>query len=369
MENARYSKCREYMIEEGYAATVAVSPENTLYFTGCYLMTQTNLRLRLAMALMPVDSDPVMIACKVEAGSVEAETWIQDKRYYVEFHRSPMELLADALKEKGLEGKKIGIELDYLMSTYYIELKKLMPTTEFVVCTRLFEKVRMIKDEAEIKLLGDAAKHTSKAFAAACAMTAPGETELVLGHRIVTNMLTRADKMDFLCLCSGTRTMEVHGEPADHILQCGEIGRIDFGGQYKHYLTDLARTFGIGKVKPEYIDMYNRFIDAYVETYQKIAPGVAACEIRAESVKQFERCGLPHEVHLVGHGLGMGAHELPILNTTEPQILLPGMVLCYEISVTLHGRKMHHEETLCIRENGVELLSAEKMDPKMIMIE
>ena len=321
------------------------------------------------MALMPVDSDPVMIACKVESGSVEAETWIQDKRYYVEFQRSPIDLLAEALKEKGLEGKRIGIELDYLMATYYSELISLMPTTEFVPCTRMFERVRMIKDEKEIKLLGDSAKHTSKAFEAACMMTSPGETEKALGKRTTDNLLTGADKLDFLCLCSGTRTIEVHGMPGDFPLEDGEIARIDFGGQYRHYLTDLARTVGIGKVKPIYKDMFSRFAEAYAKTYEFIAPGVAACEIHAEAKRQIEKCGLPFESHLVGHGLGIGPHEMPVLNAKETQILLPGMVICYEISIALHDRKMHHEETFCVRENSIELLSASKMEPRMLMIE
>lgn len=369
MDNLRFARCREYMAKENYAATIAVSPENTLYFTECYLMTQTDLRLRLAMAVMPVESDPVMIACKVESGSVEEETWIRDKRYYVEFQTSPVALLVEVLKEKGLEGKKIGIETDYLMACYYQELISLMPTTEFVLCTELFDKVRMLKEQKEIDLLAFAAKKTIKAFDAACMMTSPGETEKALSKRVVDNLLLSAEKLDFMCLSAGPRSMEVHGMPGDYPLEAGEIARIDYGGQFHHYITDLARTIGIGKVKGSYADTFKKFAEAYTKTYEKFAPGVAACEIFQEAKKQFDKQGLPFGNHLVGHGIGIGPHEKPVLNAIETQVLEPGMVICYEISLHKDGRRMHHEEMLAVTADGIQLLSAKEINPQMTMIE
>ncbi len=366
----RFLKCQEYMKEENLAATIAVSPENTLYFTECYLMTQTDLRERLAMAVMPLDSDPVMIAAKVESDSVEAETWIQDKRYYVEFLRSPMDLLAEVLKEKGLAGKRIGIETNYLMAHYYMELVELMPDTEFVMCSRMFEKIRMIKDEKEIKLLTDSARQTIKAFEAACILTTPGETEAKLGKRTVDNLLLLgADKLDFICLCSGDRTMQVHAMPGEYTLDDGDILRIDFGGKYHQYLTDLARTGTIGRRVPKYEDMFSRLRDAYVNTYPMLRPGVAACEVHQAAAANYDKAGIPFHMTLVGHGIGIGPHELPILSPKENQILLPGMMICYEMIVHLDGRRMHHEELVLIGEDGPVILSAPTMDPKLIRIE
>lgn len=370
IDHPKLLKCRELMKEEGLAATIAVSPENTLYFSECYLLTQTDLRLRLAMAVMPLDSDPAMIACKIESSSVEAETWIQDKRYYVEFQLSPIELLAQILEEKGLAGKRIGIETDYLMASYYVELIKRMPTTEFVLCTRLFEKVRMVKDEKEIALLANASRKTIKAFEAACMMTCPGDTEAMLAKRTVDNLLTLgADKLDFISLCSGPRTIEVHGMAGNDPLKDGEVLRVDFGGQYSHYLTDLARTAVIGKPNPKYVDIFERLAQVYVDTYPMLRPGVAACEVWQTAKENYAKQNLPFIMTLVGHGIGIGPHEMPVLSLREKQELLPGMLICYELSVHEEKRRMHHEELVLISENGPVLLSAPELNPHLLRIE
>ena len=137
---SRYQRCKPYMAGQGLDAVVAISPENVLYFAETYIQTQTSIRERLAIAVMPLESDPVMIACKIEAPTVEHETWIADRRYYVEHQVSPIALLAEVLKEKHLENKRIGFELNYLMASYYQELAALLPQAEFVPCHRIFDQ-------------------------------------------------------------------------------------------------------------------------------------------------------------------------------------------------------------------------------------
>lgn len=87
---ARYQRCKPYMEQQGLDALIALSPENVLYFAETYIQTQTSIRERLAIAVMPLDSDPAMIACKIEEPTVEAESWIKDKRYFVELQCSPI---------------------------------------------------------------------------------------------------------------------------------------------------------------------------------------------------------------------------------------------------------------------------------------
>ena len=91
---ARFQRCKPYMEQENLDAIIAISPENVLYFAETYIQTQTSIRDRLAIAVMPLSSEPAMIACKIEEPTVETETWIKDRRYYVEAQQSPIALLA-----------------------------------------------------------------------------------------------------------------------------------------------------------------------------------------------------------------------------------------------------------------------------------
>lgn len=185
---ARYERCKPYMEQQGLDVLVAISPENVLYFAETYIQTQTSIRERLAITVMPLASEPAIIACKIEEPTVEAETWISDRRYFVELQCSPIAMLADVIKEKHLENRRIGIELNYLMATYYQELITLLPNAEFVQCARIFDQVRAIKELREIKQLSYAGLNTVRAMEAAVRMSRVGDSENDLAVRIIKNM-------------------------------------------------------------------------------------------------------------------------------------------------------------------------------------
>ncbi len=107
---ARCQRCKHYMEQQSLDVLITLSPENVLYFAETYIQTQTSIRDRLAIAVMPLDESPAMIACQIEKPSVEAETWISGRCYYVEGQLSPIALMAEVLKEKHLENRRIGIE-------------------------------------------------------------------------------------------------------------------------------------------------------------------------------------------------------------------------------------------------------------------
>ena len=368
-KSSRYEKCKEHMQTEGLDATIAISPENVLYFSEAYIMTQTDLRERLAITVMPIESDPVMIACTVEKNTVEEETWIADKRYYTEFLQSPIELLVEVLKEKKLEHKKIGIELNYLMAHYYKELVESLPNTQFVACARIFDKVRMIKEEEEIEILANAGFQTRKAFEAAVLMTKPGNTETDLANKTIRNLYDLgSEKLDFISLCSGKRSLLVHGLPKDVPLMGGDLVRIDFGGVFKNYLSDVARTALIGKKNDKFIDIFSRLAEAYISTFEMLKIGTPAYEIYNFAEKKFAEVALPFTMHLTGHGIGIGPHEMPVLSPTEEQPLMANMILCFEQSVHMEGRRFHIEDLVRITPKGPEILTEHILDPKLLWI-
>lgn len=216
--------------------------------------------------MIPKEGDAVFVVCGIEASLVKEESWIEDIRPYVEFKESPMEFLADVLIEKGLEKKRVGIELDYLMAHYYKELVELLPNTEFVLCTKVFDKVRMIKEKREIELLGYAGSATRKAFEAAVLATKPGDTEKDLSKRAIKNIIDLGcDETSFMALASGNRSMLVHALPEEIPLVRGEIVRIDFGGLFNNYNSDVARTAMIGGMTTKHVGGYRYHVEDLIQ--------------------------------------------------------------------------------------------------------
>lgn len=85
----RYDKLKQEMKKQNFDVVIAISPENVLYFSETYIQTQKSIRDRLAIAVLPLEQDPAMIACVIEEPTVENECWIKDRRYYFEFRESP----------------------------------------------------------------------------------------------------------------------------------------------------------------------------------------------------------------------------------------------------------------------------------------
>ena len=100
--SARYDKLKAEMKRQNFDVTIAISPENVLYFAETYIQTQKSIRDRLAIAVLPLEQEPAMIACVIEAPTVEDECWIKDRRYYFEFKESPIQFLADVLGKLGI---------------------------------------------------------------------------------------------------------------------------------------------------------------------------------------------------------------------------------------------------------------------------
>lgn len=367
---SRYDRLKRYMEEEGLDVTVVISPENTLYFAETYIMTQTDIRDRLAIVVLPLSGEPAMIACGIEQGTVEAETWIKDKRYYIEFQESPIQFLTDVLNEKGLIKKKVGIELDYLMAHYYKELVERMPGADFVSCTRLFDKVKMIKEDKEIAILSEAANITRESLEKALTEVHPGCTERLFSSKVKINMLKGgADKISFFVMGSGAKSIQVHALPDDTIMKDGEVMRLDLGGLFKgNYQSDFARTIMIGNPNPKYLDIYNRLTQVYQHVISCMKIGVTAAELYNICSRKFKEHSLPFSSPHIGHSLGIGLHEFPMLSPKEDFALEENMVFNIEPIVVAEGRMFHMEDLIQITSEGPKILSNHDFNPGVLSI-
>lgn len=369
-KSTRFDRIRQEMPKHGLDVVIAISPENVLYFGETYIQTQKSIRDRLAIAILPLEQDPTMIACVIEEHTVEDETWIQDKRYYFEFKESPIQFMIDALAEKGLTDKKIGIELDYLSAHYYRELMEKLPNAQLYSGADVFNVVRSIKEPEEIKKLQYAAIATRTAFEQAASETHVGDLESDFGKRIAKRMIDAGcATIEFLVMGTGDRSILVHGLPADVPMQNGTHGRIDFGGLFDHYFSDVARTFCIGKPNPKHLDVFSRMLEAYKSAIDACVVGAPANAPFFAAKQKCAEVGIPFNRVHEGHGLGLSVHEYPMLAPGNTSLLEENMVMCVEHAVHVDGFRYHIEDLIQITKTGPVILSEpDGFDPKMHFI-
>lgn len=351
-------------------AVVAVSPENTYYLSGAYIRTQVSIRDRLALVVWPRSGEPTLIVCNIEESLVGRESWIKDVRTYVEFAQSPINLLAAVLKERGLEGGRIGIERRFLTVEYHDELIEGF-RAEFQPADQLLERVRAIKTPGEVERIKHAFIETEAAIRAAWSETRAGDSEKQIAERMAAEITRRgADAVRHITLASGENTIHAHRRPSDRKLEPGDLLLTDFGGNWGGFCSDMARMGVCGEPAAEAAVEFAKYRAAYVDTLQFLQPGVSAADVFNHCAEAFRRLGIELTSPHIGHSLSRGGgHENPILHPFNQQPLEEGMLIALEPTFRSNDvRRYHLEDLILITRGGREIMTDWKSTAEMIRI-
>lgn len=359
MDSQRYDRFREVLARSSFDAVVAASPANTWYLSECNIMTQKALPERLALVVWPKLGEPIYVVCGLEEGQARAESWIKDIRAYVEFAESPIEYVAAALRELGLAAGTIGYEATFLTAHYYDQLKASLPDAALVPADGFFDRVRMIKTPQEQALLEEAFRATDRAIRRAFELTAPGQTEKQVSDRLQVELLREgAEGTAFSVLCSGVNSLITHPVPAGRVIADGDLMRTDFGGIFAGYYSDVARTVVVGTPSQRQVATYEWLWSVHEQLIAAMTPGRPVAELFAICSKIYADAGHPTNRPHIGHGVGLGLHEYPMIAPSTREILQPGMCLCIEPNLTVPGvEKYHTEDLVLVTEHGPRVLS------------
>ena len=140
----------------------------------------------------------------------------------------------------------------------------------------------------------------------------------------------------------------------------------DTGSTFDGYFCDFDRNYAIGGADEAAQAAYRTLYVATDAAFTAAKPGATCANLYAAMVNVIGDDG--GGIGRLGHGLGMQLTELPSHMATDQTVLVPGMVLTLEPSMTVGpGRMMVHEENIVIREDGAHLLSR-RADPELPVI-
>jgi Xaa-Pro aminopeptidase len=344
----------------GLDAFAVASHTNVLYLCGANIVTQKLMPDRLAIVLWPRNTDPTLIVCTIEESLARRDSWIKDIRGYIEFKTSPIKLLAEVLDEKGLGNAKIGIEKKYINAHYYDELRGYQKEAELIPCDKELQRLRMLKTKAEIDILRNASTSTDKAIRYGYEYARSGMTERNVADLVRQKLFeSGAEDLSHFFLGAGSNSFDPHNLPGSYRLSRGDIIRMDVGGNFTGYRSDLARTAVVGKPDSKQLDNYKCVRAAKQLAINAIKPGVRAKDLYAIYKRTFEKWDLPIFLPHVGHSIGIEFHEHPILNPFNDEELKSSMMLEVEIVHFGDNRDMYHDEDLVlVTETGHEVVSS-----------
>jgi Xaa-Pro aminopeptidase len=352
-------KIHGLMQEKGIDCVIATSRENVFYSAGVW----AGISLRPAPVILPLDADPVILVHPSGSGAgeditVRKTSWIEDVRTYQGGEWAPLRVwdaVAEVMREKGLQESVLGLEVFEVAGKCYDHIREQLPSAKFTGCESVFDELRSVKSDEELKILTDGNVSTAKAVSQAFEVARPGVTEASIARDIMEHIMdSGASRIAFLSLAAGSNVLEPHHAPSDYEIKSGDLVHVDVGGVWRGYLSDISRMAVVGKPSDRQRRAYEVIIRQMWDTAEAMERGATVNEVNDAAKRSYESNGFKYPRFFIGHSIGLKGHEHPFLAPFHGDwILEPSMVFQLEPShVDSNDIRVHYEDSFVIQEDG-----------------
>lgn len=365
-------------------AIVATMPENVTYCSGFWAMSQWIRRGPQAYVLTPAAGrgEPAVIASTGLIDlAADPDVWVKDILRFGAFviDRSPgvaldphdariedlmaqadegdaVGALVKAIKARGLEKARIGVDEIGILPQYWDKLAGALPDATLVRAADVFRYARAIKTPEEVARLRKSAQIADLSIQAALAVARVGATEMDLARAFHTKTIVEGGSPVLGCIGVGHRSAMTNVQPSEQKLADGDVIRFDVGGRYKHYRADIARNAVLGEPTKKMVNYHRAICIGLDRAIEMIKPGVRVADVFAACVETVRREGIPHyQRSHVGHGIGLDGYDAPNIAPSNSEKFEEGMVICVETPYYEMGfAGLQVEDTLVVTRHGVE---------------
>lgn len=255
----------------------------------------------------------------------------------------------------------LGVEVMHMPALLYKRLCA-VPAVKCVDTIGIIERLRQVKTPQELRTIRQSQRLNEQVMKMATEKLKYGmsETDAVwlirqLAHEIGADGLSFEPIVAF-----GAHTsMPHHQSHPKKKLKRGDMVLIDMGLVYKHYCSDMTRTFFTKTPTKQQGDMYQTVLTAQRAAIAAVKPGGKADDVDRAARLFFASSGYHSKFpHATGHGIGLDIHEFPRLAKSDTSELLPGMVLAIEPGLYLPGKLgVRIEDMVEVTNDRFELLT------------
>lgn len=266
--------------------------------------------------------------------------------------------VAAVFSARGVE--RCGIQADHLTIAARDEIGGLVGAKKLVPITGIVARMRIVKDEHEVRLMKAATKLQEEALMAILPTVEAGQTELEIAARLEAEMKSRGSSQPGFpsIIAAGTTGSLPHYRPGKRKTVQGKTLLIDWGATFQGYQSDMTRTFALGSWPKRMREIYEITLEAQQTSAAALAPGKTNHQIDKIARDIITRAGYGEQFgHGLGHGLGM-VKDPPYLNPLYAEMTLqPGHVVTVEPGIYLPGiGGVRIEDLYVITERGAKNL-------------
>jgi Xaa-Pro dipeptidase len=301
-------------------------------------------------------------------GLSRAERKIVDVYFGQPRAREIVAAVVDVFRERGLVKGRVGFDERNVPTSQIRLIQRKLPKVKFVPATDIFEQIRMVKSGDEIARIRKAVEVTEEAIQAVMEASKPGVKNSELQFIYRTTVMRQGCTPFFGVIGAGTEGALVNHLPSEHVLQKGDVMRIDCNAAYKNYVSDVGRNAVLGIPTDKVQKYFNALRKGTEEMEHLIRPGVKFSELFKVAVSTVRKSGIEfYQRQNTGHSLGLQVVEPPLIASKSSARLLEDMVIAIETPYYELGfGAFNPEDTLRVTKNGVEKLS--KMENKLYVL-
>ena len=262
----RLKKVKIDMQKKGIDLLVSHDPSNMNYLTG---YDAWSFYYAQCVLVHVNEEEPICFVRAQDGGGAYIKTYLQDKniieydeKYIHTWPLHPYQYLTEIIKKRKWDNLNIGLEMDshYFTAFCYETIKKGLPNAKLKDAERLVNWVRVVKSNAEIKLMQSAARIVESGMKTAFNSINPGVRQCDAVAEIQKALLNGTKEFggDYpsiaTLLPTGKGTSASHLTHTDEKFVSGEATIIEIAGAYKRYHCPMARTVLLGKKDQKKID-------------------------------------------------------------------------------------------------------------------
>lgn len=361
----RFTRLRGELERIDADALLVTNEANFNYFTGYIAAHPWVSYSRNLIAILPRDGEPALIVPASLEREARDQSWIERIYPAEAIGRAPVETLAVAFRDLGLQDARIGAELGYeqrlgISLLDYQRLQAALPEAAFVDAAAAIWALRMRKSPAEVACLREACRVNDAAFARLFAELRPEMTERDIVRRMGQLLLAEgADRIDWIMMTSGRdQYHRTFGVPRDRRLEQGDMLWMDVSAVVNGYRADYDRAAILGGPTPEQVALQETVHAATMAGVAAIRPGASVAAVVEAVNGALAEAGLaPKDSGRLGHGLGLQSTEPPDISLTDPTILDVGMAITVEPAIIREDGNFQIEQNVVVTETGHEVLS------------
>lgn len=256
---------------------------------------------------------------------------------------------------------RFGFEDDHVSVRLLERLRAKLPEgAEPVAAGGAVEKLRRVKDEAELATIAAAAELADEVWRWCLerGLGGRGEREVARAAEARIRELG-ADPSFPAIVAAGSNGALPHAEPGERPIGAGELVVFDMGAKLDGYCSDGTRTFAVGEPGEQARAVYETVRRAQELALEAVVAGASGEDVDRVARDAIAAAGYGDRFgHGLGHGVGLEVHEGPRLSPRSDDVLEVGEVVTVEPGVYLPGELgVRIEDLVVVSEEGCDDLS------------